>query len=305
MSKTVLSNARHNSFVLFLFYFMLFSYPMMSLLWRRSYSFFAIEVGVIFLSITIISILLTVILRNVRPAIVNMLSLLFITIIYLVQFNALFFGLITCILIGLVLAWRLGTKFQLYCLPVMITLVIGAYFDSAQNDGQFHSTESLPSTNLELPPVVHILLDGFIGIEGMPPYASAAALKNQMYSFFEEHDFQVSPYAYSRYARTGDSVYSAMNFKHDGLSEYRRENFGQSQHMLKTNAEFDVMEELGYRLSIYQPGYLDFCYANPDRLDRCWEYDHPNLTSIAEAKDIFLRARMLTYVFDGPVDIID
>jgi len=69
--------------------------------------------------------------------------------------------------------------------------------------------------------------------------------------------------------------------------------------VMRNNAEFDVMEELVYRLNVYQTGHLDFCQSNPARLDRCWEYPHPNMPSISQASSLGLRVKMLTKVLLG------
>ena len=296
MAEKKITNNRFSFFVNCSFYFLLLAYPLLSLLWRRSYPLFTVEVGTLFLLLLAFCILLTVILRKVRLTIVSLLLPLLITISFMLQFNLLLPGIILCIMVCVAVSWRLGTDFQLYALPVLITLILGAYFDSAEDDGRTRTASVLHSPDSELPPVVHILLDGFIGIEGLPPYQASALLKSEVLSFLDEYDFQVFTRAYSRYVATGDSLYSAMNFKHEDSSEYGVETLSRRQHVLSTNAEFDVMEELGYRLNIYQTSYIDFCQSNPDRLDRCWEYAQPNVLSINQVSSLAVKVRMLAFV---------
>lgn len=296
MGQQAPPNNQRRPLVLFLFHFLLFSYPLLSLLWRRSYPIVKAEVGILLLLIVLLSILLAFILKNVRPAIANVLSTLLVAIVLMLQFNLLLPGLIVCIVLGLWLTWMLGTHFQLYALPVVFALLIGSYFDSYKDDGIAPVNKFSPHINKDLPPVVHILLDSFIGIDGLPPYDESVELKSQIYSFLEDYNFQVFPRAYSRYLRTGDSLYSAMNFKHDGFSEFELELFTRRSHVMKTNAEFDVMENLGYSLNIYQTGHMDFCQSNPDMIERCWQYAQPNVASIEQASSIKMRVRMLLQV---------
>lgn len=286
----------YKSLAPFAFYLLLFSYPLLSLLWRRSYPLITVEVSLLLLFVAIFSLLLSLAQNHTRPVIASMMLSVLITITFMVQFNILLIGVVLCMTISFVLAWRLGTKFQIYSLPVMLTLIAGAYLDSIAQEGRAPLSANSSDLNSELPPVVHIVLDSFIGIEGLPPFQVSATLKSELYEFFDEFSFQVFPRAYSRYPRTGESLYSAMNFENDGKSMFGIEALGRREHVLTANAEFDVMEKLGYRLNVYQTGHLDFCKTNPDRLDRCWQYGHPNVASIRHVRSPQLRANMLTRV---------
>ena len=134
MRKNASNRALHGFLMGFLFHFLLFSYPVLSLLWRRLYPFITPEVGCLFLLLAVFSILLTVIQRKVRPAIINVLSALLITIIFMLQFDLLILGVTICALTSLIVALLLRTNFQLYGLPVLIMLIMGAYFDSFNGD---------------------------------------------------------------------------------------------------------------------------------------------------------------------------
>jgi hypothetical protein len=299
MRKQAPTNFQHRPLVLFLFYFLLLSYPLLSLLWRRSYPILTAEVGLVILVLSLFCILFVILLGSVPRVIANILSTLLITITLMLQFNLLVPGLILCISLSLVFFWRLRTNFQLFGLPVLIALVLGAYFDSIADDGLIRIGAISPGVNSELPPVVHIILDGFIGVEGLPPNAASAELKSQIYSFFKEYNFQVFPRAYSRFSITRDSLFSAMNFKHDDVIGSGMEVLDRRGYAMKTNAEFDVLEELGYRQNVYQTEYMDFCQSNPDMLARCWQYEHPNVATIKFADNIYLELAMLTKVLIG------
>ncbi len=296
MGEQALAKSRHRFLVVSLFYFLLFAYPLLSLLWRRSYPFFSVEVAILFLILAVFGILLAVIFENIRPAIANVLSPLLITIAFMLQFNLLLQGLLACFSVSLLVAWWSGSNFQRYGLPILLMLMVGAYFDSFEDSGELHSAGGTTSVNSELPPVVHILFDSFIGIDGLPPYPASEILAELSYTFFEDYDFHLFPRAYSRYAATGDSLYAALNFKNDGDSKFVIEVALRRQHVVSENAVFGTMEELGYGLSVYQTGYLDFCQSNPVPMERCWQYPQPNMGSIRSVGEIKLKLRMMLKV---------
>ena len=285
-----------NFCAIFLFYVLLFSYPLLTLLWRRNYSIFSAEVGILFLLITALAILLAIVLSKVRTIIGLLLTSLFITITFLIQFNLLLEGMLISAVASLVIAWRIKAKLYLYSLPVLAALLLGAWLDSVEDARKTLSVEVTDSVNPELPPIVHILLDGFVGPGGLPGNANAAIFKEEFYRLFNDFGFQVFPRAYSRYSATVDSLYSAFNFKNDAESRYSLEVLGRREHKLESNIQFDVLESLGYRFNIYQTGHLDFCQSNPDSLDRCWEYAQPNIDTLQNIESIQMRTRMLARV---------
>ena len=142
------SNKRHRSLLVFLFHFLLLSYPLLSLLWRRSYPLITAETGTIFLALAVISLLLTVVFKYLRTSIANGLSLLLITITLMLQFNFLLLGVVVSLSVGLVFAWQSRANFQLYSLPVLLTLILGAYIDSSQDAAQIHSGAVTPTCQL-------------------------------------------------------------------------------------------------------------------------------------------------------------
>jgi len=76
MGKQAPTNSQRKPLVLFLFHSLLFSYPLLSLLWRRSYPILKAEVGLLLLLFIIFAILLALILNKARTAFSNVLSTL-------------------------------------------------------------------------------------------------------------------------------------------------------------------------------------------------------------------------------------
>lgn len=283
---------RQKLLMAFLFYVLLFMYPLLALLWRRSYPVFSGEVGTLLLLIVITAILITAILSNVRSVISSVFTSLLITTTFLVQFNLMLEGLVICLVISLIAAWWLRANFHLYSLPVVAALILGAWFDSKEGNVSVEAA----SVNSELPPVVHILLDGFIGLDGLPPFTSSAIIRDESHKFFKDFDFQVFPRAYSRYSATVDSLNSAFNFQNSNESRYTLETLGRQKHVLRSNAQFDLLEALGYRFNIYQTGHFDLCQSNRGSIEQCWEYAQPNINSVRHVESTLLKSRMLASV---------
>ncbi|MCZ6526949.1 MAG: hypothetical protein O6928_10450 [Gammaproteobacteria bacterium] len=293
---------REKSLAIFLFYLLLFSYPLLSFFWRHDYPVFTIEVGLITLIVVMSGIFLTLVLCQVRQSIAVFLTALMICMVFIVQFNLQVAGVITCFFISLALTWRLKSQFYPYSLPIMMALIGGAFFDSVEQDGRIHPQLDSSRLSSELPSIVHIILDSFVGMDGLPDYPASEVIKDEVYRFFGDYNFKVFPAAYSRYAITGDSLYSALNFQNDGDSEFLLEHLehldlgGLRKHVMTSNAEFSALESLGYRFNIYQTEHIDFCQSNPEPIDRCWNYQHPNVASIQHARDPVVRVKMLMTV---------
>ena len=303
MERTQIKD-RQRLLVMFLFHFLLFSYPLLSMLWRHSYPFFTVEVGFLFLLVFVIAFLLTIILSNVRATIANALASLLITVTFLIQFNLWLEGIAICVIASLVVGWRLKLSFYLFSLPVVAALILGAWFDSTEIDNRGTPPSAIASVNSELPPVLHIVLDGFIGLDGLPSFSFSTTIRDESYRFFKEYNFQVFPRAYSRYTATVDSLYSAFNFWNGAENKNSLEGLSRRKHIMQSNAVFDLFEKLGYQFNIYQTEHLDFCQSNPNSLSHCWEYAQPNVDSVKHVKSIQLRSRMLASVLLSQSDVL-
>jgi hypothetical protein len=275
------------------FHFVLLSYPLHSLLWRRSYPIISTETGIMFAVLIAFSILLGLIFLKIRPLICFLLSSIIIVLTLMIQYNLFLEGVLITLAVSGLLMFLMKDKFYTYSVPIIFALVLGAYLDSLDNSGQIRSSDQIVDVNKELPPVVHIMLDGIIGPGGLPDYPASDIIKAEMLSFFEKYDFELFPNAYSRYVTTGDSLYSAMNFVHSGSSSFGLEVRNRQKHVMKSNAMFDVMDNLGYRLNVFQTRHIDMCRSNTDRLDRCWQYNHPNLNSMLGKAPLQIRVHAL------------
>ena len=285
--------------LIFVFYLILGTYPVLGFLWRRSYPFMAAEIFVIFSVIVTLSLLLTALHSHVRPSVMVLLTSLLIAIVCLIQFNLQMEGLLALVVVITPLAWVLKSRFHLLGIPVLAAMLVGAWADSLQHPDNLERTVAGNSVESGKPPVIHILLDGFIGMAGLPAYPASSIFKEEVNRFLQEYGFKNFPRAYSRYPLTGSSLYAAMNFRNDGNNKFSREAQSRQRHVLTFNSYFDVLEQSGYRFNIYQTGHLNFCHSNPESLEKCWNYVHPNVQTVRQVPSVARRAGMLAKVLVG------
>ena len=109
-----------NKATIFCFYLLLFSYPVLSLLWRRSYPVFSVEVFWLFFVVIGMSIFFGLITAKIRPPVSYLLTGLLILVTAMVQFNLLIEGLAIGIGVIALAMLILKQRFLILCLSVLI-----------------------------------------------------------------------------------------------------------------------------------------------------------------------------------------
>lgn len=278
----------------FLFIFALLLYPLLSLLWRRDYPFASAEVLLIVIALAVIGILLVTLLGRVRSGLAGAFTALLITLVFVIQFDLALLGLIACGLVSLVLVLLLKENLARFGLPVLAALILGAWLDAREMAGK--GIEPLgPGAP---PPVVHILLDGFIGPDGLPKHPGSARAREDILDFMQTFGFQVFPRAYSRYSITRDSMYSVFNFSHDGYTA-KGQGVTRKQHRLEANAMFEMLAGAGYGIRVFQTDFLDFCAFGENEAERCWRYLQPNLLAGRDQRELRTRVSALVHTLLG------
>ncbi|MEH6585539.1 MAG: sulfatase-like hydrolase/transferase [Halioglobus sp.] len=277
----------------FLFFLLLFSTPLLSLLWRRNYPIFTEEVLSLFLAIAVLSTLFSLVSFSIRLAVSYLLTAVLILMCFMLQFNLLMEGILVVIVLLTVLMLIFKERFYANGVFILLALLVGAYLDSDHQQHPDRIQENAAKVNRDLSPVVHILLDGFIGIGGLPDIPASSVIRKEILSFFESNDFLIFPNAYSRHAVTGDSLYTALNFRNDSEHSFGLETGAGIEHVMKENAVFSTVEALDYRLNIYQTSYIDLCQSNPKNVDRCWQYSQPNVHSVPSSEKTILKIKVL------------
>jgi len=139
----------------------------------------------------------------------------------------------------------------------------------------------------DLPPVVHIILDEQIGLEGIPDdLPGGAALQTDLRDFYIDKGFRVYGAAFSHYHNTADSIANLLNatVRHRRLQFVTPSVFG---YTVTENAWLDRLSAQGYRIHVYQTDYLDFCGGKGHRIAKCTTVP---ATGIAVLEDLEIAA---------------
>ena len=131
-----------------------------------------------------------------------------------------------------------------------------------------------------LPPIIHLILDEHIGIEGIPTSVdNGTAVRNELEQFYDNRGFRLFGRAFSQYYDTNDSISSLLNFSTipsaDVSSDYKEFDY-----VLTQNAYFQLLSNRGYRIRVYQSTFMDFCRAGDANLVSCFTYPANSIKGI-------------------------
>lgn len=274
-------------------FFLILCYPLLGMLWYHRYPVFSSEVLLIVLSFAVLAVLLAVALRPAWTAVVNLIFVILLIAAFVVHFNPSFLGIVLILAGSIFSAFFLGRHFPVALLAVVCALTIGAYLDNRM-DGAAYSTDTEIGTDAsERAPLIHILVDGFTGIDGLPGADESDNLRSELHSFFKQHGFKLHTRAYSHYASTVDSMTRAMNFRNDDENLFRRITELGEPLAVKENTWFRALSELGYPIIIYQSEGVDFCDTGDDAVKRCNVFPIPNLKTIHDGIEKVHRRSMI------------
>ncbi len=135
---------------------------------------------------------------------------------------------------------------------------------------------SLPATawaaRADLPPVIHIILDEQMAPEGLPmEIAGAPALRNRLVDFYQSWGFKLFGRAYSRYARTSNSIPNLVNFTVEPANGSHLDSPYEPYRLIR-NGYFHEMSQRGYRIRVYQSDYMDYCRTPGVTVTSCHTY---------------------------------
>ncbi|MFN3517359.1 MAG: hypothetical protein ACK4YM_09395 [Novosphingobium sp.] len=127
------------------------------------------------------------------------------------------------------------------------------------------------------PPIVHLILDSYIGLDGMSaPDTGFGTLRQEQEAFFLAHGFQLYPQAYSRHAKTINALPELLSY---GRVKQGREPRAVQYAVAPALPYFEDLDRAGYRTSVSAPSFVDFCINQP--LTRCRNYNRSHLAAMA------------------------
>ena len=114
--------------------------------------------------------------------------------------------------------------------------------------GEFYRRGTVVQT--DLPPIIHLVLDEHIGIEGLPKeIAGGDALRDELRAFYESFGFRIFGRAYSQYSSTKISLRTMLNGRPNRYVLNRKD--AQAPELdLRHNLWFRQLAERGYRVRV-------------------------------------------------------
>jgi hypothetical protein len=144
---------------------------------------------------------------------------------------------------------------------VMATLlalsILSPRFEAATSEERPDS--GAPHARAGLPLILHLLLDEYIGPEGLPAELTPAGFKDARQSFFVDRGFRLFGKAYSEYPTTIWSVPQLLNLTPGRYVSGLTVNSRSGGYRLARNAYFERLARLGYSVKVHELDYLDLC----------------------------------------------
>jgi hypothetical protein len=141
-------------------------------------------------------------------------------------------------------------------LSIIAAVVFGSNVLAASNDRSTRSEAAGVERLTGRPPLVHIVLDEHLGIEGFNGYpADVAGIKEELIDFYVGNGFRVYGGAYSEYMRTILSLPQMLSFGTQLDIPYTKKRNARIQQ----NRYFDTLAAAGYEIEVMQTDYLNFC----------------------------------------------
>jgi len=142
----------------------------------------------------------------------------------------------------------------------------------------------------DLPPVIHLMFDEQIGVEGLPAdIAGGEDLRDELRRFYDDFGFTLFGRAYSEYARTNHSMIALLN-GFDSLDGKIPEGPDAFWRSFWDNQWFKGLAERGYLIHAYHMNGWDYCGGEAGHAARCVTYTTGSITNIEDA-DLTVEAK--------------
>ncbi len=142
---------------------------------------------------------------------------------------------------------------------------------------------------LNLPPVIHLILDEHIGLAGLPrDIPGGAELRRDLETFYERYGFTVFPRAYSQYISTFESIGNILNG--EASPRYASHVSGISEKVpefgirLRENRWFQTLAGQGYKIRVYQTDFLDLCTPDLAAIEYCLTVPSNSISTLMAAE---------------------
>ncbi len=179
------------------------------------------------------------------------------------------------------LAWAVRNNIEaIICAAFAVIVVSTIIFPGdpyAQDAGSPGPAANNGTPDSTLPPVVHIVLDQHIGIDGLPSdIAGADDLRRDLAAFYAGYGFSLFTKAFTHFPATVESISGLLNSKFAPDANNTTE-ISNDMAYLRKNAWFTHLAGAGYRIDVLESRYFDYCGAEGVVVSSCLTYDQTDI----------------------------
>jgi hypothetical protein len=269
--------------------------PFVSFLKFQGYPLFTVEVGYLAGFIVVLSLVLSCIIKwggRLGAALIVAAALTcFADFQFEVRITYLAVGCVVLVGLGLFLARPLMPILAVvFGVVLLSTLILPAQLRDAGLP-----LASDKDIRRDLPPILHIILDEQIGIEGIEQTTTwEKRARADLKAFYLENGFRLYGGAYSNYTETFNSIPNLLNNTLSSKSWAYVENGSDGLSAVTENAYLRGYAQRGYGIRIYQSKYFNFCEAPSLALLSCKSYNYTGLNNLdALTDEAAVRAKLI------------
>jgi hypothetical protein len=117
-----------------------------------------------------------------------------------------------------------------------------------------------PAVRTDLPVVLHVILDEYIGPEGVPIDLAPKGFKQQYEAFYVDRGFRLFGKAYSEYPKTMWAIPALLSLSPGHFAPHllTPESTDNNYHLAR-NDYFARLASLGYTVRVHQSSFIDLC----------------------------------------------
>jgi hypothetical protein len=256
----------------FLAGFLTFSASLMNLLDHHGYPLFRTEIFASFVFLAMLCGVLTAIYMIAKPLIRRLMEALLLTLLIDLSFTG--FTASMAILIASFAVLKVYGRSIARILTTFGAIVLLTTFAGALSRNEWPVTlidERSPISGAmaaasDRPAIVHIILDEHLGFGGFPDTPAGRQTRDHLVEFYTGRGFRIFPRAYSEHLHTINAVPSILNFGEGEAASASKEGM-----VLGPTRIFRQLDRLGYRVTVYQSSFGDYCAAT--EIIHCVEYE--------------------------------
>jgi hypothetical protein len=175
-----------------------------------------------------------------------------------------------------VVFWMLGERLSVVLVAVFGTMAVASLvLPQASLEAVSIAERSPPAVTVageRPPPLIHIIIDQQIGIDGLPAEVEGtAAMRRFLLEFYDRFGFRLYTGAYSHFPATLESIPDLLN----GAivpSSHQLTSLRAGKAHVKTNLWFEELKNRGYEIEVIQSDYIDYCQNKEDAIVYCYTY---------------------------------